>query len=278
LHCGVGGYDPERYNTCYDCFQKRRSDFMSCIWCGRWHSPNYSTCFQCRSKTPDRDEAGRDLRIEILMRDDFGCCYCGATEGQLQIDHIKPCAHGGTADPWNLQVLCGECNRWKGASWSTRSRHWDARVDLMRQYLVFWWAFLTTWQQAELLAEARSIEASGYGARFGVHSRVGERPSASVCADCDTGSTSTAGVCVMCRRSGGPQDPPDGLAGVAGDSGDVGLPHPVGVGLDDGGGECGPGAVHRGLGASIRPGGAFQVRGHAHHYAANRRGHHTPPR
>jgi 5-methylcytosine-specific restriction endonuclease McrA len=116
--CGRGYYDPSEYSTCYECFQDRRSDYMSCIFCGKWHSPKFDTCFDCR-RVSQRDEAGRALRFEILIRDNFTCREpgCGSQE-QLQIDHIKPCDSGGTADPWNLQVLCHECNRMKGRTWA----------------------------------------------------------------------------------------------------------------------------------------------------------------
>jgi diadenosine tetraphosphate (Ap4A) HIT family hydrolase len=42
---------------------------------------------------------------------------CGATkkERRLEVDHIKPRSKGGTNDPSNLQALCYQCNRAKGA-------------------------------------------------------------------------------------------------------------------------------------------------------------------
>lgn len=57
-------------------------------------------------------------RFNILERDNYTCQACGATPqdgANLEIDHIKPIAKGGTDDPLNLQVLCRECNAGKGA-------------------------------------------------------------------------------------------------------------------------------------------------------------------
>jgi 5-methylcytosine-specific restriction endonuclease McrA len=54
------------------------------------------------------------VRARILERDGESCGFCG-TEHDLQIDHIFPVALGGKSDDDNLQVLCGPCNRAKGA-------------------------------------------------------------------------------------------------------------------------------------------------------------------
>lgn len=147
--CGRGGYDPEQYSSCYQCFIDRRADYLSCIWCGRWHSPRFVACYHCR-QSGDRDEASIALRQLILHRDGHRCQRCDAREGDprydpnldrevfasLQIDHIKPCARGGTADEWNLQVLCGVCNRTKGAHWSPSSEWADMKTALCRRYFL----------------------------------------------------------------------------------------------------------------------------------------------
>ena len=54
-------------------------------------------------------------RFLVMQRDGFKCRLCGASPSsdpsvQLQIDHIIPCAKGGTADFNNLQTLCSKCN------------------------------------------------------------------------------------------------------------------------------------------------------------------------
>ena len=54
-------------------------------------------------------------RFKIMQRDGFKCRICGkspATDNncKLHIDHIVPCAKGGSANLDNLQTLCSECN------------------------------------------------------------------------------------------------------------------------------------------------------------------------
>lgn len=51
----------------------------------------------------------------ILDRDGWACVKCGA-QSELQIDHVIPFSRGGACSVDNAQVLCGPCNRAKGAS------------------------------------------------------------------------------------------------------------------------------------------------------------------
>lgn len=53
------------------------------------------------------------VRRAVLDRSDWKCVRCG-THRDVQIDHIKPVALGGTDDVENLQALCAPCNRAKG--------------------------------------------------------------------------------------------------------------------------------------------------------------------
>lgn len=154
--CGRGDYDDTAYGSCYECYQDRVADLVNCIWCGRLHGARYATCFKCR-QVVGRDEAGAHLRLEILSRDHFRCSYCGDEAGQLQVDHAKPCARGGTADPWNLQALCVACNRHKGAtwvdSWSRFCPHALARQRLVEAYYTYLWRFLNAEQRNKLQVE-----------------------------------------------------------------------------------------------------------------------------
>jgi len=215
--CGRGTYHSCSYSSCFDCFLDRQADYVACIYCGRWHSPDFDTCFKCRPQ--GRDEAAADLRRVIFARDSFTCRYCGATEGEdqvdprlarpkctpscvirhnhrracrkdchrrhdhipagaeglcpadcaiihahraadddgvrpvrLHLDHVKPCARGGTAAPWNLQTLCGVCNISKGADWWDGSRHDYARLALIAAYRTYLRGFLSEEEEAELNA------------------------------------------------------------------------------------------------------------------------------
>jgi len=57
------------------------------------------------------------VRWEVLKRDSFACCKCGAKKDDgaiLEVDHVVAIANGGSNDPANLQTLCFQCNRGKG--------------------------------------------------------------------------------------------------------------------------------------------------------------------
>jgi 5-methylcytosine-specific restriction endonuclease McrA len=64
---------------------------------------------------PRREGIARDLRLSVWERDGGACVQCGATF-ELQFDHIIPVALGGATTAENLQILCGTCNRAKGAT------------------------------------------------------------------------------------------------------------------------------------------------------------------
>jgi|SRR5690606_25072320 len=55
------------------------------------------------------------LRFKVLLRDNFKCCYCGASPSKdpnviLHVDHILPWSKGGETVIENLQTACSICN------------------------------------------------------------------------------------------------------------------------------------------------------------------------
>jgi HNH endonuclease len=62
-----------------------------------------------RGQIPD------DVKRFVWTRDGGCCRNCGSVV-ELQFDHVIPVAMGGSSEPENLQILCGPCNRRKGAS------------------------------------------------------------------------------------------------------------------------------------------------------------------
>jgi 5-methylcytosine-specific restriction endonuclease McrA len=64
---------------------------------------------------PRREGLSRDVRRAVWERDGGACVQCGEAF-ELQFDHVSPGALGGATTVENLQVLCGPCNRAKGAA------------------------------------------------------------------------------------------------------------------------------------------------------------------
>lgn len=60
-----------------------------------------------------------DVKQYVWARDEGRCQSCGSTT-ELQFDHVIPLALNGGSDESNLQLLCGPCNRSKGAGLTTR--------------------------------------------------------------------------------------------------------------------------------------------------------------
>jgi hypothetical protein len=56
----------------------------------------------------------REVRRAVFERDGGKCAQCGSSF-DLQYDHVIPVALGGASTVENLQLLCGACNREKGA-------------------------------------------------------------------------------------------------------------------------------------------------------------------
>ena len=56
----------------------------------------------------------QDVKIQVSARDHGMCVQCGSTQ-DLHFDHKIPWSRGGTNTVNNIQLLCGPCNRRKGA-------------------------------------------------------------------------------------------------------------------------------------------------------------------
>jgi len=59
-----------------------------------------------------------DVKHLVWVRDGGRCRQCGS-QVELQFDHVIPVALGGASSAENLQILCGPCNRRKGAGITT---------------------------------------------------------------------------------------------------------------------------------------------------------------
>ena len=64
---------------------------------------------------------GTTLRLSrrnVYLRDDYTCQYCGLrlASQELNLDHVTPRAHGGSASWENLVTSCRRCNFDKGSA------------------------------------------------------------------------------------------------------------------------------------------------------------------
>lgn len=59
--------------------------------------------------------AGYEVREYLLAKFDRRCVYCGETGAPLNIDHVRPKAHGGSNRVSNLVLACIPCNQRKKA-------------------------------------------------------------------------------------------------------------------------------------------------------------------
>lgn len=69
---------------------------------------------QAKISPRKKRRVGLGLRLYVLERDRFRCCYCGRSPAThnvtLHIDHRKPVSRRGSNNAENLQTLCNECN------------------------------------------------------------------------------------------------------------------------------------------------------------------------
>jgi hypothetical protein len=56
----------------------------------------------------------QDVKIAVAVRDQGRCRQCGSNQ-DLHYDHVVPWSKGGANTVNNIQLLCGPCNRAKGA-------------------------------------------------------------------------------------------------------------------------------------------------------------------
>lgn len=72
-------------------------------------------------------EITKEVRQAVRQAYGYCCGYCGVQENEigceLEIDHFRPQAVGGTDELFNLVYCCSACNRIKGNFWSLDAIH-----------------------------------------------------------------------------------------------------------------------------------------------------------
>ena len=66
---------------------------------------------------PGRPRIPADVQHLVFLRDGGQCVTC-KNSYDLEFDHVIPFSFGGSSSEENLQLLCGPCNRRKGASFA----------------------------------------------------------------------------------------------------------------------------------------------------------------
>lgn len=69
-----------------------------------------------RRRSPWRPPKVRFCRVNVMLRDEMTCQYCGEERpiGQLTYDHVVPRCQGGETSWENIVTACRPCNEAKG--------------------------------------------------------------------------------------------------------------------------------------------------------------------
>ena len=112
-HVSAKSYEME----CLDCGHKYLANgcdiwLRKCPACGITNKRQRNSTINIKRNTRAISEK---LRYQVLKRDNFKCCACGASPAkdpsvELHIDHIIPWSKGGESTLENLQTLCSKCN------------------------------------------------------------------------------------------------------------------------------------------------------------------------
>lgn len=88
--------------------ESRREDSIN-------RAKSYAAVSQPVPRGRTRTAISNDVKQLVWARDQGSCRTCGSNS-ELQYDHVIPVALGGGSSEANIQLLCGPCNRRKGAS------------------------------------------------------------------------------------------------------------------------------------------------------------------
>jgi 5-methylcytosine-specific restriction endonuclease McrA len=76
--------------------------------------------------------AGWETRAYLLVKYAYRCAYCGKTDCQFEVDHIRPRSRGGSNRVSNLCLACHACNQAKGDKTATEWGHPEVEAQAKR--------------------------------------------------------------------------------------------------------------------------------------------------
>jgi len=116
-------YTASIYNDRFGGWRRALEEFVASVDQEQDELLNYE--IEVKSSSSGTKKTKRDpplaLRFFVLKRDRFCCVACGRSPATisglvLEIDHVIAWANGGETIEENLQTLCFDCNRGKGAT------------------------------------------------------------------------------------------------------------------------------------------------------------------
>ena len=96
-----------------------------------------------------RREIPRPIQFRVLKRDNQICGICEkpVLDADIHFDHIIPWSKGGPTEEHNIRLLCGECNRKRGANFESEylvSSFRDHVIDPVgADFVKMLWMFVT---------------------------------------------------------------------------------------------------------------------------------------
>lgn len=84
----------------------------------RARNPDIKRAEKAKRRAKKREVGGTYTQADVKRLFDAQsglCAYCKTTLHRYEVDHVMPLALGGSNDAENIQLLCGPCNRKKGA-------------------------------------------------------------------------------------------------------------------------------------------------------------------
>ena len=84
----------------------------------RARNPDIKRAEKAKRRAKKREVGGSYTKADVKRLFDAQrglCACCKTTLLRYEVDHVMPLALGGSNDAENLQLLCGPCNRKKGA-------------------------------------------------------------------------------------------------------------------------------------------------------------------